>query len=124
MNALLSPLAQTPARILPPPGAVAPFPAAISQRLHYLPPADSREALIVLAVILGAIAFALSLLASLAGWLLIFLAPALGLAGWSCWQWWQQTNKAPREFKWLSAGIALLSTMWMVFYVLVFHVAH
>ena len=127
------PLGTIPARVSPqvsavlpaaPSTAVAPLAAAISHRLVYSQPADSRETLIVLAVILAAIAFSLSLLASISGWLLVFLAPALGLAVWSSWQWWQEPEKAPPEFKWLSVGIAVLSSIWILFYVLVFHLAH
>jgi 4-hydroxybenzoate polyprenyltransferase len=103
------------------PSAYATFPAAISQRLLRRPPADSREAVTVLASMLGVIAFALGLLSVISGWLLFFTVPAFGLAVWSCWQWWRVPQQAPSEFKWLSAGILVLSTVWIAFYFLVFH---
>ncbi|MGO8948400.1 MAG: serine/threonine protein kinase [Ktedonobacterales bacterium] len=118
-----SPPLESHARMLPLPSAYATLPAALSERLLQRPPADSEEALVVLASVLAAIAFALSLLAAIAGWLLIFLAPAFGLAGWSCWQWWQNPDKAPPEFKWLSIGIAALSAIWTTLYFLTFHLA-
>jgi uncharacterized membrane protein YphA (DoxX/SURF4 family) len=107
--------------MLVPPSPYATFPAAIPQRLLRRPPADNQEVMTVLASMLGAIAFALGLLAVISGWLLVFTLPALGLAAWSSWQWWRVPQKAPPEFRWLSASILVLSTIWIVFYFLVFH---
>jgi serine/threonine protein kinase len=123
--AVMAPEAIAPAvahaRMLPLPSAYATFPAAISQRLLRRPPADNQEVMTVLASMLGAIAFALGLLAVIFGWLLVFTLPALGLAAWSSWQWWRVPQKAPPEFRWLSAGIVVLSIVWIAFYFLVFH---
>jgi uncharacterized membrane protein YphA (DoxX/SURF4 family) len=105
--------------VLPSPYAT--FPAAISQRLLRRPPADNQEVKTVLASMLGAIAFALGLLAVISGWLLVLTLPALGLAAWTSWQWWRAPQKAPPEFRWLSASILVLSTIWIAFYFLVFH---
>jgi uncharacterized membrane protein YphA (DoxX/SURF4 family) len=75
----------------------------------------------VLASMLGAIAFALGLLAVISGWLLVLTLPALGLTAWTSWEWWRAPQKAPPEFRWLSASILVLSTIWIAFYFLVFH---
>jgi serine/threonine protein kinase len=109
------------ARRLPLTSPYATFPAAISQRLLRRPPADNQEVMTVLASMLGAIAFALGLLAVISGWLLVFTLPALGLAAWSSWQWWRVPQKAPPEFRWLSAGIVVLSMLWISFNFLAFH---
>jgi serine/threonine protein kinase len=113
--------AEAYARMLPLPSPYATFPAAISQRLLRRSPADNQEVMTVLASMLGAIAFALGLLAVISGWLLVFTLPALGLAAWSSWQWWRVPQKAPPEFRWLSAGIVVLSMLWIAFYFLIFH---
>ena len=76
----------------------------------------------VLAAVFGSITFALSLLAAISGWLLIFTLPAIGLSGWSCLQWWESPEKAPTEFKWISAGAIVLSGLWVVLYFLIFHI--
>jgi hypothetical protein len=76
----------------------------------------------VLAAVFGGIIFALSLLAAISGWLLILTLPAIGLAGWSSLQWWESPEKAPTEFKWISAGTIVLSGLWVALYFLIFHI--
>ena len=98
------------------------FAGGVSQRLLHYVPTDSQEALMVLSAVLGSIAAALSLLAVISGWLLVFALPALGLAGWSCWHWWHRPLKVPLEFKWVSAATIMLSVIWIAAYFLFFHI--
>ena len=112
-------LDQARARILRSPYAT--FPASISRQLLRRQPTDEQEVWEVLAAILGGVAFALSLLAVISGWLLIFSLPAIGLSGWSCWSWLSKPDKTPEEFKWLAAGTLALSVLWMFAYFVFFH---
>jgi serine/threonine protein kinase len=113
--------ATTPARMLASPYAAS-FAGEISQRLLHHVPTDNQEVLMVLSAILGSIAATLGLLAIISGWLLVFALPALGLAGWSCWHWWQRPLKVPVEFKWVSSATIMLSVVWIATYFLFFHI--
>ena len=115
-----TPLRETSARMLA--STYVSLAGEVSQRLLHHVPTDDQEALIVLSAVLGCIAATLSLLAIISGWLLVFVLPALGLAGWSCWYWWQRPLKVPPEFKWVGTATIMLSVLWITAYFLFFHI--
>jgi hypothetical protein len=78
---------------------------------------DPEEARTVVATILAVVCISLSFVALLAGWMLIFAAPALVLAGWS----WRRNHAGmPAELRAVAPSALLLGALWPAMWLLIF----
>jgi eukaryotic-like serine/threonine-protein kinase len=83
--------------------------------------AHETEAQAAIAVALGLVCFAFSLMALYSGWTILFVAPALALGGWS---WLRQVAGMPPELRWLTQVTLFLSGGWLVVWLVVQWAAH
>ncbi|HST88617.1 MAG TPA: serine/threonine-protein kinase [Ktedonobacterales bacterium] len=79
------------------------------------------EARAAIAAALGVVCFAFSLMALYSGWTILFVAPALALAGWS---WLRQVAGMPPELRWLTQVTLFLSGGWLAVWLLAQWAAH
>jgi hypothetical protein len=78
---------------------------------------DPEEARTVVATILAVVCMSLSFVALLAGWMLIFAAAALSLAGWS----WRRNHAGmPAELRAVAPSVLLLGALWPTMWLLIF----
>lgn len=79
------------------------------------------EAQAAIAAALALVCFAFSLMALYSGWTIIFVAPALALAGWS---WLRQVAGMPPELRWLTQVTLCLSAGWLAVWLIAQWAAH
>jgi hypothetical protein len=78
---------------------------------------DPGEATTVAATVLAAVCVALSFGALLAGWMLVFAVPALGLATWS---WQREHEEMPAELRLIAPSVLLLGALWPAMWLAIF----